>query len=500
LKYSTFDRELLAVFLAIRYFRFMLEGRHFTIYTDHKPLVGALHRVSEPWSARQQRQLSFISEFTADIRHTPGAANAVADALSRPATTAGITAEAPQPAQPSPVDLTAVAADQEGCPDCSTAETSPALRVMRVLLPGPSSAGISILVDASSGVLRPLVPRQHRRHVFDAIHSLAHPGVRATRRLISSRFVWPRLADDIKRWCGSCQACAAAKVTKQHTAAPQAIAVPTTRFSHIHVDLVGPLPAAADGSAHLLTAVDRSTRWAEAFPLQSATAESCLAALTAGWFSRFGLPSIITTDRGVQFTAAAWGAALKRLGIHHVQTTAYHPQSNGAVERFHRRLKDALKARLAGPSWPLHLPWVLLGLRATPREDSNVSPAELVFGSPLNLPAAVVTAEQPPEAFMQQLSSFIPCVAPLDLPLSSPLPPALAAAKHVYVRSPPAAPALSPAYRGPYRVLGRGEKFFKVVIGNRIESLSVDRLKPHAGDSPVLASPPRRGRPPLQHP
>jgi hypothetical protein len=128
-----------------------------------------------------------------------------------------------------------------------------------------------------------------------------------------------------------------------------------------------------------------------------------------------------------------------------------------------------------------------------------MSPAELVFGSPLNLPAAVVTAEQPPEAFMQQISSFIPCVAPLDLPLNSPLPPALATAKHVYVRSPPAVPSLSPAYHGPYRVLGRGEKFFKVVIGNRIESLSVDRLKPHAGDSPALASPPRRGRPPLQH-
>jgi hypothetical protein len=127
------------------------------------------------------------------------------------------------------VDLTTVAANREGCPDCSTAEVSPALRVMRVLLPGPNSAGISILVDASSGMLRPLVPRQHRRRVFNAIHSLAHPGIRATRRLISSRFVWPRLTDDIKKWCSSCQACSAEKVTKQHTAAPQAIAVPSHR-------------------------------------------------------------------------------------------------------------------------------------------------------------------------------------------------------------------------------------------------------------------------------
>ena len=83
-KYSAFDRELLGVFLALRHFRFELEGRRFHIITDHLPLVSALFRVSPPWSARQQRQLSFISEFTSDIRHAPGSANVVADNLSRP--------------------------------------------------------------------------------------------------------------------------------------------------------------------------------------------------------------------------------------------------------------------------------------------------------------------------------------------------------------------------------------------------------------------------------
>jgi hypothetical protein len=82
--YSTFDRELSAVFAAVRHFRFVLEGRQFRILTDHKPLVAAFRRVSPPWSARQQRQLSYISEFTSDIRHTPGSSNHVADALSRP--------------------------------------------------------------------------------------------------------------------------------------------------------------------------------------------------------------------------------------------------------------------------------------------------------------------------------------------------------------------------------------------------------------------------------
>jgi transposase InsO family protein len=69
-----------------------------------------------------------------------------------------------------------------------------------------------------------------------------------------------------------------------------------------------------------------------------------------------------------------------------VQTTAYHPQSNGLVERFHRRLKDALRARLAGPAWTAHLPWVLLGLRAAPRKEDNIFPAQAVFGTPIVLP------------------------------------------------------------------------------------------------------------------
>jgi hypothetical protein len=85
--YSAFDRELLAVVAAIRHFRYMLEGRQFVVFTDHKPLVGALGRRSDPWSARQQRQLSFIAEFAPCIRHIAGQSNVVADTLSQPAVT-----------------------------------------------------------------------------------------------------------------------------------------------------------------------------------------------------------------------------------------------------------------------------------------------------------------------------------------------------------------------------------------------------------------------------
>ena len=84
MKYSAFDRELLAVFLSVKHFRHMLEGRPFTIWTDHKPLCGAFNSAAEK-SPRQTRHLSFVSEFTTDVRHVAGSANVVADALSRPA-------------------------------------------------------------------------------------------------------------------------------------------------------------------------------------------------------------------------------------------------------------------------------------------------------------------------------------------------------------------------------------------------------------------------------
>ena len=82
-KYSAFDRELLAIYLAIRHFRYYLEGRDFVVYTDHKPLTFSMAKITDPWSSRQQRQLTFISEYTTRIEHIAGKNNQVADALSR---------------------------------------------------------------------------------------------------------------------------------------------------------------------------------------------------------------------------------------------------------------------------------------------------------------------------------------------------------------------------------------------------------------------------------
>jgi transposase InsO family protein len=98
------------------------------------------------------------------------------------------------------------------------------------------------------------------------------------------------------------------------------------------------------------------------------------------------VPETITSIHGPQFTSSLWLQLCEMLNISHKQTTAYHPELNSAVERLHRRLKDMLRARAAAATWSQELPFVLLGLRAQPREDSGLSLAEVVFGAQIVLP------------------------------------------------------------------------------------------------------------------
>ncbi len=133
---------------------------------------------------------------------------------------------------------------------------------------------------------------------------------------------------------------------------------------------------------YIFTIIDHTSKWMEAIPLSETSAAACTKALTFTWISRFRVPETITSDRGPQFTSNLWF----QFNISHKQTTAYLPESNGAVERLHRRLKDTLRARAAAATWSEELPFVLLGLRAQPREDTGLSLAEAVFGAQIVLP------------------------------------------------------------------------------------------------------------------
>jgi hypothetical protein len=153
----------------------------------------------------------------------------------------------------------------------------------------------------------------------------------ATCRLVSSRYVWRSLSTHVTACAKACLDCQRAKIHRHVQEPQQHIPVPTRRFIHIHVDLVGPLPA-SKGYTHLFIIMDRTSHWPEAIPIAATSTVDCANALFQGWVSRFGVPAVITSDRGTQFTSSLRAALCSLLNIQHSQTTAYHPQSNGMVE------------------------------------------------------------------------------------------------------------------------------------------------------------------------
>ena len=402
------------------------------------------------------------------------------------------------------INFSELASEQLSCPDIIRLKNSPALRIITV----PVQNG-SLLCDAKTKVLRPLVPSSQRFNIFSALHGISHPGIRATRRLISTRFVWRGLANDVRDWCQSCLPCQRGKILRHVQIRPEKIPVPFRRFSHVHVDLVGPLPS-SHGFTYLFTCIDRSTRWPEAIPLAGISASECASAMFHGWISRFGVPAVITSDRGAQFTSSLWSAICSLLNIKHKTTTAFHPQSNGMVERFHRQLKNSLRARLASSSWFEHLPWVMLGLRTSPREDSATSASEAVYGSDLILPSQFLEVQDPPtnqfyEDLRNSMSSFQPVPprhnTPIAAELPETIPSSLSSCPMVFIRKDGHIAPLAPLYEGPYKVLSRSLKTFQLQVGKRVETVSVQRLKPaYTADDEAPALPPRRGRPPRQPP
>ena len=262
------------------------------MFTDHQPLVKSLHKQSDPRSTRQQRHLSYISEHSTDIRHIAGKHNIIADYLSR----SPISDTCNQVSMG--LDLQALAAAQSTCQDTQSYRT--AITGMTVADVPVHEGGPSLLCDTSSSKPRPIVPPGYRRHVFDLLHGLSHPSSRASKELICSCYVWHGMKKDITHWCNECLSCQASKIQRHYRAPVEAIPVPPRRFTHVHVDIVGPLPTSR-GYTYLLTILDRTTRWPEAVPLQDITAASCARAFMTGWVARFGVPLQMTSDRGRQF-------------------------------------------------------------------------------------------------------------------------------------------------------------------------------------------------------
>lgn len=473
--YSTFGRELLAMYLAVLHFSYYLEGREFYIECDHKPLCYAISGRGRH-SAMETRHLRLISEYTTDIRYIKGSSNVVPDALSRIDSIAvcsdfGAIAEAQQGD-----------AELQGFLENTGNETS--LIFKQVPIPDSDK---TIYCDVSTGIQRPYLPEQFRKPVFKQLHSISHPGVKASQNLIASRFVWKNINTDIRDWVRVCLQCQRNKITR-HTQSPlQEFPLPDSRFSSIHIDIVGPLPV-SKGYRYLLTCICRFTRWLEAIPMITMTAESVLSALWHGWIARYGVPSRITTDRGSQFgRSAEFRKSMKSLGIVHHQTTAYHQQANGMIERPHRQLKAALKSTDNPGDWIDNLPVVLLGMRSALKEDLGCSAAELCFGTVLRVPGEFYRPVQPSNwadrtNFAEKLNMYMSDLVPVKprQPNNQPvyINKDLLSCTHVFIRTDDVKTPLESPYTGPYQVVERTDKNVIVIRSGVRENISIDRCKP----------------------
>jgi hypothetical protein len=466
--YSAFDRELLAIVAAVKKWKHYISGMNTTIFTDHKPIVGAYHSKAERKSDRQQRHFSVISEYVTDIMYIAGKDNVVADKLSR---------------------ISAVQIDVFDMKELANHQTSDLKEEFSSELKAYELPGeVKIWCDTSTGFPRPIVPEKFRFCIFEDLHDISHPGCKSTMKIIKDRFVWPRMEKDIKQWCSECDSCQRAKIHRHTKSSRVQFQEPTDRFHTVHIDIVGPLPTSHEGYNYVLTMIDRSTRWLEAMPIKSITAEEVARAFVFSWISRFGVPMYLITDRGTQFESDLFKHLSDIIGFQRLRTTAYHPMTNGLLERMHRTMKNSLRCKLKDThEWLNSLPVILLGLRNTPASN-NLTPFNMVTGASILMPNHAITGntKRTNYSYINQLSSLLKTqfVVPRFSQNSSDkkvyVNPALKECKRVWIRKDRILKPLEVPYEGPMEVISRNDKYFTLKrLDGKNDTVSIDRLKPY---------------------
>ena len=381
--YTTGEQELLAVLHALKEWRCYLEGRPFTVKTDHKPLtflqgVPSLNR-------RQARWLEYMARFNYNWEYVSGSLN-IADALSRHpnlyAAVLSVATRRQTAKAPTEVPPTEFAARLK---DASV--TDPYFTVKRNTANLTCSHGIWLRVLSDRRQI--VVPNDDtlRRDILAKYHDgplAGHPGCTRLIELVSRTFWWPRMAKDAENYVLSCPSCQRNKPQSGKTPGLlQPLPVPANPWDSISMDYVVALPKTEGGYDAVLVLVDRLTKMVHLAP----TVTTCTAEHTARLFfdnvvRLHGVPRNVVSDRDAKFTSKFWGSLSELLGMKVNMSTAYHPQSDGQTERMNRTLGDMLR-NFAGRNplnWDTYLTAAEFAMNNAVNRSTGQSPFFLNYG------------------------------------------------------------------------------------------------------------------------
>ena len=249
------------------------------------------------------------------------------------------------------------------------------------------------LIIPGKAVQRVVVPQLRRREILELTHKGLVGGHFSHKKMtecLLQHFTWPGLRSEVKRYCAACPDCQRAGRALQPRVPMVETPIILTPYQRLACDLVGPLTRTKSGHKYILTVMCVGTRFPYVVPLKRVDAVTVAEGLTEV-ISHTGIPKELLTDQGSVFTGKLTKQVCELLSIKHLKTTAYHPQSNGILERWHGALKGMLR-KLGGVEreWDCLLKFCLLCYRSTPHTATGFSPFELVHGYPMRGPLEAI--------------------------------------------------------------------------------------------------------------
>ena len=413
-RYSTTEREALAVVNGIKHYQPYLSCKKFYVHTDHGSLSW-LMKVKDP-TGRLARWALQLQQYDFEIIHRPGTQNGAADALSRRRYLPSI--------EQSCVSLP-IAAVEHPCPPpvnlCTLQREDVDLFAIiayleTATLPDNDAKARSLLFSIDSyyldenGILchlwspgkrkqqslrsQVVIPASLRHDILISCHddpTAGHLGHIKTYEKVRQRYYWHGMFKDIEHWCRTCIDCAMRKRPRNHHKAPLLPIPVQGPFDRLAMDILGPLPTTHDGNRYILVFSDYYTRWPEAYALPSIEASRIAQLLVDEILARHSTPRTLLSDRGSNFLSSVIQSVCKIMNTRRLHTTAYHPQTDGLVERFNATLCEGLSMYVSThqKDWDKHLPLVLFAYRVSPNATTGESPFYLLYGREPRLPLDV---------------------------------------------------------------------------------------------------------------